>query len=57
MSWYKRCILVEVEPVKAHRTKKEKEQMTQFERYYEAGERGGVFVALQHAAGFHCVEE
>ena len=33
----KRGILVEVEHVKAHRTKKEKEKMTQFERFVTEG--------------------
>ena len=33
MNWSKRGILVEVEHVKAHRTKKEKEKMTQRERF------------------------
>ena len=33
----KRGILVEVQHVKAHRTKKEKEKMTQFERFVTEG--------------------
>ena len=36
----KRGILVEVEHVKAHRTKKEKEKMTQLERFVTEGNEG-----------------
>ena len=82
----KRGILVEVEHVKAHRTKKEKAKLTQFERFVTEGnkkasesakagammdegfmgeataqtmkqEREEVYVALQCAAGFHCLVE
>ena len=37
MVWQKRGILVEVEHVKAHRTKKEKKNMSQFERFVTEG--------------------
>ena len=82
----KRGILVEVAHVKAHRTKKEKEKMTQFERFVTEGTdkadelakagamldeglmaevradtvrqgREEVYVALQYAASFHCLED
>ena len=33
MIWQKRGILVEIQHVKAHRTKKKTEKMTQFERF------------------------
>ena len=77
---------MEVEHVKAHRTKKEKEHLTHFEKFVTEGnekaddsakegamldegfmaearaktmqqEREEVYVALQHAASFHCLVE
>ena len=77
---------MEVEHVKAHRTKKEKEHLTHFEKFVSEGnekaddsakegamldegfmaearaktmqqEREEVYVALQHAASFHCLVE
>ena len=82
----KRGILVEVSHVKAHRTKKEEEKMTKFERFVTEGNekadefakagamldegfmavaradtlkqgREKVYVALQYAVSFHCLEE
>ena len=35
--WQKGCILVEVEHVEAHRTKKEKKDMSHFERFVTEG--------------------
>ena len=81
-----RGILVEVEHVKAHRTKKVKKDMSHFEKFVTEGnekadalakegamldegfmaearaktkqqEREEVYVALQYAAGFHCLVE
>ena len=37
MNWQKRGILVEVQHVEAHRTKKEKTIMSQFERFVTEG--------------------
>ena len=39
MVWQKEAFLVEVEHVKAHRTKKEKKNMSQFERFVTEGNK------------------
>ena len=62
--------MVEVAHVKAHRTKKEKKNMSHFETFVTEGkekaevradtmkqEREEVYVALQYAACFHCQVE
>ena len=60
-------VLVEVEHVKAHRSKEEKQQTSLFEKIslrvmrgktsWQKTEREEVYAEVQCAAGFHCLVE